>query len=120
MAKLASHKVVLHDHGKEVTYEGALLHDVLTLAKYDFGKGLHGKDLARLVVAKASDGYQVVFALAELDPTLSGSDIILATKREGSPLSDSEGPLRIVVPHDKRPARSIRMLTEIDVKQSKP
>ena len=117
LAKLPRHKVSLNDHGKQVLYEGALLHDVLTHAKFDFGKGLHGKQqLSSYVLATASDGYEVVFALAELDPTICDSDVLLADTREGKPLAAQEGPLRIISPRDKRPARSIKMLQEIDVK----
>lgn len=119
LAKLPAHKVTLHDHGKDVEYHGPYLRDVLTAAKFDFGKGLHGKDLGRLVLAKAADDYQVVFALAELDPTLHDSQILLALKRGGEALGKNEGPLRIIVPEDMRPARSIRQLTEIAVKQAR-
>ena len=45
------------------------------------------------------------------------SGIILADKREGQTLAANEGPLRIVVPHDKRPTRSLRLLREIDIVQ---
>ncbi len=117
LAKLPRHTAVLQDHGKQISYEGALLHDVLAQGGVDFGKGLHGKQLASYVMALASDGYAVVYALAEFDPSVTDSNIILADKREGQSLSAKEGPLRIVVPHDRRPVRSLRMLREIDVVQ---
>lgn len=117
VAKLPRHTAFLQDHGKQVSYEGALLHDVLTKAGFDFGNGLRGKQLSAYVVAVAGDGYQVVFALAEFDPTVVDSEIIVADKREGQPLANNEGPLRIIVPHDKRAARSLKMLREIDVVQ---
>jgi hypothetical protein len=69
------------------------------------------------VVAKASDGYQAVFSIAEFDPSLADSGIIIADKRDGQPLGEQKRPYRIVVPSDKRPARSLRMLAEIDVIQ---
>lgn len=119
LAKLPRHTAVLNDHGKQVNYEGALLHDVLAQGGIDFSKELRGKQLSSYVAASASDGYEVVFALAEFDPTIVESDIIVANKREGQPLAAREGPLRIVVPHDKRPTRSLRMLQEIDVVQLK-
>lgn len=113
LAKLPRHNVVLNDHGKQVHYEGPLLHDVLAGAGVSFGKQLHGKQLSSYVAAFARDGYEVVYALADFDPTVVDSDVILADKREGQPIDSHEGPLRIVVPHDKRPTRSIRMLKEI-------
>jgi hypothetical protein len=57
--------------------------------------------------------------MRSIDPTIADSGIIIADKREGQPLAANEGPLRIIVPHDKRPARSLKMLQEIDVVQLK-
>lgn len=119
LAKLPRHTAVLDDHGNQISYEGALLQDVLAQGGVDFGKGLRGKQLSTYVAALASDGYEVVFALAELDPSVVDSGIIVADKRTGQPLRANEGPLRIVVPHDKRPTRSVRLLQEIDVVQLK-
>ena len=58
-----------------------------------------------------------MFALTEFDPTIVDSGIIVADKRDGQPLPASEGPFRVVVPRDKRAARSLRLLREIDVVQ---
>jgi len=119
LANLPRHAAVLNDHGKEISYEGVLMRDVLALGGIDFNKGLRGKQLSSYVAAFANDGYEVVYALAEFDPTVMDSGIILADKREGQTLAAGEGPLRIVVPHDKRPTRSLRLLREIDVVQLK-
>ena len=62
-----------------------------------------------------SDGYTVVYALADFDPSITNSAIILADKRDGKLLDRDEKPLRIVVPQDKRPARSVRLVEEIEV-----
>lgn len=117
LAKLPRHTTLMNDHGKQVSYEGPLLHDVLVRAGFDFGKELRGKQLSSYVSALASDSYRVVFALAEFDPTIMDSGIIVADKREGQPLDAKEGPLRIVAPHDKRPTRCLRMLQGVDVVQ---
>jgi hypothetical protein len=119
LARLPRHTAVLKDHGKQVSYEGVLLHDVLVSAGFDFGKGLRGNQLATYVTAIGSDGYKVVYALADFDPTITNSEIIIADTREGGPLDGHEGPFRVVVPHDERPARSVRLLKEIDVVQLK-
>ena len=119
LADLPRHTAVLNDHGKQISYEGALMHDVLARAGIDFSKGLHGKQLSSYVAALANDGYEVVYALAEFDPTVTDSGIILADKRDGLALAADEGPLRVVVPHDARPARSLKLLREIDVVQLK-
>lgn len=119
IAKLPRHTAVLNDHGKQINYEGVLLHDVLARSGVDFASGLRGKQLSTYVAALATDGYEVVYALAELDTTIADSDIIVADKREGHSLAAREGPLRIIVPRDKRPARSLKMLQEIDVVELK-
>lgn len=119
LAKLPRHTAVLDNHGKQIGYEGVLLHDVLAQGGIDFGTELRGKQLSTYVAALASDGYEVVYALAEFDPTVMDSGIIVADKREGQPLAANEGPLRIIAPHDKRPTRSLKSLQEIDVVQLK-
>ncbi len=87
IASLSRHTATLNDHGKQVSYEGVLMHDVLAKGGVDFGNGLHGKQLSSYVAASASDNYEVVFALAEFDPTLMDSDIIIADKRDGQSLA---------------------------------
>lgn len=119
LAELPRQTAVLKDHGRQIKYEGVLLQDVLAHNGVDFGKGLRGNQLSSYVVAIGTDGYQVVYSLADFDPTITNSAIILADKRDGRPLGANEGPLRIIVPEDKRPARSVRLLKEIDVVQLK-
>jgi hypothetical protein len=115
LRKLPRHTAVLNDHGKEVHFEGVLLRDVLIQNGVPLDNKLRGKQLATYISALANDGYQIVFGLAEFDPTITDGDILLADKRDGQPLAATEGPLRIIVPHDKRPARSLKMLRELDV-----
>src|SRR5262249_48421904 len=79
------------------------------------GGDLRGNAVATYVVASASDGYQVVFSLAELDPAFTGSEIIVADTIDGKSLFAYQGPFRIVAPKDTRAARSIRMLERLDV-----
>ena len=59
------------DHGgKEATWSGVPLYQVLQFAGVGFGDSLRGPALAQYVVVTATDGYKAVFALPELD--LSG------------------------------------------------
>jgi hypothetical protein len=81
LAKLPRHSAVMTDHGKQVRCEGVLMHDLLAQAGVDFGKELHGKQLSSYVAAVASDDYEVVYALAEFDPTIMDSGIIVAEMR---------------------------------------
>ena len=116
LAKLAQVHVTAADHdGKKHEYDGVNLRDVLSAAGVATGDGLRGKELADYVVTEASDGYRVVFSVAELDPAFGNTQVIVATKVDGQPLPARDGPIRLVVPGDKRPARWVRMLTSVSV-----
>jgi hypothetical protein len=72
--------------------------------------------LATYVVAEASDGYRVIFSIGEIDPDVHDSEIIVADSINGAvAMGANLGPLRLVVPHDKRPARWVRMLQSLTV-----
>ncbi len=101
--------------GKTVVYEGVLVGKILERAGATLGSDMRGNAVASYVVASASDGYQVVFSLAELDPAFTGSEIIVADTVDGKPLFAYQGPWRIVAPKDTRGARSIRMLERLEV-----
>ena len=101
--------------GKKETYVGVPIEELLRKAGLPQGENLRGKFLATYVVAEAEDGYRVVFSLAELDSGITDSDLIVADTMDGNPLGEKVGPLRIVAPHEKRPARWVRMLKSLTV-----
>jgi hypothetical protein len=107
--------VTVSEEGRQISYEGVLVGELLKRAGAPVGRDLSGKAVATYVRASAKDGYQVVFSLAELDPAFTPNDIIVADTIDGKPLFDYQGPFRIVAPHDKRGARSIRMLQRLEV-----
>lgn len=107
------------DHaGKEAEYEGIELSEILKLAGVKQGEQLRGKELALFLVVGAADGYRAVFALAELDPDFTDRSVILADRRDGKPLKDEEGTVRIVVPGEKRQARWVRQVTSLTIKRA--
>ena len=101
--------------GKDHTYGGVVLADILTKAGVTLGKTLMGENLTKYVLVEASDGYQVVFALPELDKDFADRTIILADKVDGQPLAPGDGPFRIIVQNEKKPARCIKQVTGIKV-----
>lgn len=113
-------QAALDEHGKVVHYEGVLVSDILKKAGAPTGEKLRGKALATYILAKARDGYQVVYSLAELDPALTEGNILVADRTDGKPLSDSAGPFRLVAPTDKKMARSVRMLERLEVVRLQP
>jgi len=116
LAKMPRTSVSVKGEGdEEATYEGVLLYEILKQAGAPLDKQLMGKALASYVLAEARDGYQVVYTLTELDPSFTSNKIIVADTVNGKPLFQYQGPLRLVVPGEKKGARSIRMLEKITV-----
>jgi DMSO/TMAO reductase YedYZ molybdopterin-dependent catalytic subunit len=115
LAKMPRATVQTRNEGMTVTYEGVWLHDVLKRAGAPSGTELRGKALASYVLAEAKDGYQVLFSLAEFDPVFTDTEVLLADQADGRPLTAAQGPFRLVLPKDKRGARSVRMLTKLEV-----
>jgi DMSO/TMAO reductase YedYZ molybdopterin-dependent catalytic subunit len=108
--------VVMNEHEKkEETYQGVPLAEILKRAGVPQGTALRGPALAMYVRAEGADGYAAVFALAELDSSVQDSSVLVADTLGGQPMPEKLGPLRLVVPHDKRPARWVRMLRSITV-----
>ncbi len=101
--------------GKDHVYSGVVLADILQKAGATMGKDLRGENLTKYILVEASDGYQVIFALAELDKGFTDRTIILASRVDGKPLPDGDGPFRIIVQDEKKPARCIKQVTGIKV-----
>jgi len=92
------------------------LPDLLTKVGAPLGNDLRGKALANYIVATGSDGYQAVIALGEVDPGFHPGEVLVADSMNGKPLDEHNGPFKLVVTEDKRPARSVRKLTTIELK----
>ena len=102
---------VIEHNGETPKYEGVSIVSLLESAGLTFGTALRGKRLATYLLVQARDGYQVVFALPELDPIFNDRVIFLAFAKNGSDLPEEEAPLRVIVPNEKREARLIRQVT---------
>ena len=103
-----------HD-GKEHTFEGVAMAELLKRAGQPQGENLRGSLLSRYVVVTAHDGYRAVFSLPELDPAFSEARVLVADRMDGESLSSRDGPLRLVIPGEKREARWVRMLERIEI-----
>ncbi len=117
LEKLERRTIVTEDRGLRTTFEGVALRDVVAQAGAALGEKLRGKALAQVVIASARDGYQVAYAIAELDAAFTDQIVLLADRRDGRPLLPDTGPWQIVVPSDKRPARWMRQVSRIEVRQ---
>ena len=103
--------------GVETKYEGVWMHEILKKAGLPLGEALRGKALTTYVLAEAQDGYQVIFSIGELDPAMTSAQILVADKANDKPLFGENGAFRLVSPNDKRGARSVRMLTKLEIVQ---
>jgi|ERR1700722_8388828 len=98
-------------------YSGVRVSDLLVKLGAPLGNQLRGKALAAYVVATGSDGYKVVLALGEVDPSFHPGEVLVADTMDGKPLDAHSGPFKLVVTEDKRPARSVRNLISIELKE---
>jgi DMSO/TMAO reductase YedYZ molybdopterin-dependent catalytic subunit len=96
-------------------YDGVPIGAALAKAGVPQGSTLRGKSMALMVVAEGSDGYRAVFSLAELDEDFASEAVLIVDSTDGQPLGADQGPLRLIVPGDKRQGRWVRMLKSITV-----
>lgn len=121
LARLPRHTQAAKDKaGKTHRYAGVALADLLPLLGAPQGKAIHGDALAQVVLVSGTDGYQVVFALPELDPTFAAQTVLLADRCDGQPLPTASGPYQIIVPSEKRPTRWVRQVTRLQLLTVKP
>lgn len=120
LKSLKQEKVTAKDlDGKEHVYTGVRLADILDSAGVTLGSQLRGENLAKFVLIRAVDGYEVLFSLPEIDPEFTSQTILLTYTVDGTPLPKGEGPFRVIVPNDKKHARWIREVNSIRVLFSK-
>ena len=116
LAKLPHIEQRVKDHdGQEAVYSGVALTSLLNRVGAPLGSQLRGKALAQCLLVQAADGYQVIFALPELDSAFTKQVIFLADRRNGQPLPNGQGPYRIVVPNEQKQARWVRQVTALRI-----
>ena len=103
-------------HAKKTeVYEGVLVEDLLKRAGVPLGEQLRGAAMASYVLVEAADNYRVVFSLAELDSGFQDSEVLLADTMDGALIGGDQGPFKLVAPHEKRPARWVKMVKSLTV-----
>lgn len=121
LERMPRQTVEARDHdGRLVRFTGVTLTQILKAAGAPLGEKLRGPLLSRVLLVQAADGYRAVFALPELDPAFTDSVVLLADRRDGQSLAAGEGPLRLVVAHEKRQARWVRQVKVLTVKEALP
>jgi DMSO/TMAO reductase YedYZ molybdopterin-dependent catalytic subunit len=118
LSKLPQQTVKVAAHGSPATLEGVSLTDVLAKVALPVGEKFHSTAAAYYLLVEAKDGYRAVFAWAELDASFMDKPAYLVTRRDGKPLSDKEGPFRLIVPGEKRDGRWVRQVTALRIRQA--
>lgn len=96
-------------------FTGVYLSTLLNSAGLILNADNKNDQLQKYVVARGTDGYQVVFSEAELDPDYANSQVLVAYAEDGAPLSSTDGGLELVVPHDHLASRYVHNLTSVTV-----
>ncbi|MBK7907577.1 MAG: molybdopterin-dependent oxidoreductase [Gemmatimonadetes bacterium] len=115
LAAMPRATVTTTNNGMTTTYRGVWVADVLAKAGFALGPAARRNSLSGYVLARATDGYQVLFSIGELDPAITDGQALLADTANDQPLFAENGRFRLVLPKDKRGARSMRMLASLDV-----
>jgi DMSO/TMAO reductase YedYZ molybdopterin-dependent catalytic subunit len=93
-------------------YTGVLLWDVLDKAGITLNPDVKNDVLHKYVVLTATDGYEVVISLGEIDPGFGANQYLLAWEEDGAAL-----PLvRLVLPGDIKGGRYISDVVKIEVR----
>jgi len=107
-------------HGQQAIpprrYSGVLLYRLLELAGIRLTPGNHEDFLRKVIVVTGTDGRAVVIAGGEVEPRFRAGQILLATHRDGQPLDDREGPVRLVIPYGRQPGRWTRDVVAVSLR----
>jgi hypothetical protein len=111
---------VFNSHSKtNERYSGVPLTDLLAKVGVPLGEQVKGKLFLTGIVAEGTDTYDVLYALAEVDPSIHAGDVIVADSVDDHKL-EKDGAFKMVSTEEKRPARWVRNLTSITVIEVKP
>ncbi|MEO5584285.1 MAG: molybdopterin-dependent oxidoreductase [Flavobacteriales bacterium] len=113
---LSHHIAPVRNHdGKDDTYEGAWLQEVLELACPSIAAIDKRTRIRSAVRVTAADGYSALIALSEADTAFRDRPVLLCWKWNGQPLGERHGPFQLIVPDDNRHARDVRNVTKLEV-----
>jgi len=111
-------QVAVHVHNAhrntEETYSGPLLADVLARVGLEASHETEPLVLHSTLVATGTDHYFVVYSVAEIEPTFSTGQVIVAIMKAGMPNSEG-GVIELVNTVDAKPARWLHGLAKLKV-----
>jgi Oxidoreductase molybdopterin binding domain. len=106
---IGSHKGYIGQY----VYTGVPLKEAMLAAGYEGTRGENDscEDFIRVI---GKDGYGVVLSWGEVFNRMDGMDIILAYEKDGKPLGDAEGSIRLIVPGDYYCSRYVKGVVRIE------
>jgi len=111
---------VFNSHSKtNEKYSGVTLSDLLARVGVPQGEKVRGKVFLTGIIAEGTDNYAVLYALAEVDPSIHAGDVIVADAVDEHKL-EKDGAFKMISTEEKRPARWVRNLTSLTVIETKP
>lgn len=111
---------VFNSHSKvNEKYSGVLLSELLAKVGVPSGEEIRGKLFLLGIVAEGTDKYDVLYSLAEVEPSIHTGQVIVADAVNDHRL-EKDGMFKLVSTEEKRPARWVRNLSSITVIEVKP
>lgn len=100
---------------KDESYSGVPVKDLLVMVAPAKGEGPKVSGNMTLVIAAATDGFQVAITLCDTNPECRNGQSVVADTLDGAPLT-TDGAFKLVLSEDKKPARWARNLQSLTVK----
>lgn len=116
-------QVTLHVHNAhrntDETYTGPLLADVLARVGLKASRETQPLILHSSLIATGSDHYFVLYSVAEVEPSFSTGQVIVAVMKSGLPNTEG-GAIELINTVDAKPARWVHGLTDLNIMSIAP
>ncbi len=100
------------------SFTGVPLWQIINAAQPNFDADVRNDRLSTFIVITGSDGYQAVISWGEIDPEFAGQMILIAYEQEGSLITDTQGPIRLVVSSDVRGGRYVSGVVNMSLRDA--
>ena len=100
------------------SFTGVPLWQIISAAQPNFNSDIKNYKLGMYIVVTGTDDYQAVIAWGEIDPDFAAQPILLAYEQDGKPITDTQGPIRLIVPSDKHGGRYVSGVADISLRHA--
>lgn len=107
-----------HQGFEQHTYRGVRLYEVIDQSGLKLNPDQKSDQLRKYLVISAKDGYEVLVSWGEIDPEFANAPILLAWEEDGETLTGEDGPVRLVVPTDRRGGRYVSGVVRVEVRDA--